>query len=197
MTSPAPAPATVAKSSPAPEPTAGARKSALLLHALAQADREWVMAQLPEGERSSLLELLADLKSLGIPADRGLVDEAVTVAREPEGSAFSARDAGSVRELAKADPARLAALLRDEPALLLAHLLRLNDWPWRAELRRHLGESKWREVEERRTNFTEAPALDAQVVESTLRHLRADSGPRPRDRVSGLLARLRGRWARP
>lgn len=197
MTSPAPIPSNGAKVlSPAPEPSAGTRKSALLLHALAHADREWIMTQLPEAERATLVALLAELESLGIPADRALVDEVVNTVREPE-EATPSRDAALVREIAIADSSRLAALLRDEPALVLAHLLRIADWPWRAELRKHLGEAKWLEAEAALKTLRKAPALRAQVLESVARHLRADSKPAPRGQVSSFLARLRGKRARP
>lgn len=196
MTSPAPIPSNGAKVlSPAPEPSAGTRKSALLLHALAHADREWIMTQLPEAERATLVALLAELESLGIPADRALVDEVVNTVREPE-EATPSRDAALVREIAVTDSSRLAALLRDEPALVLAHLLRIADWPWRAELRKHLGEAKWLEAEAALKTLRKAPALRAQVLESVARHLQADSKPAPRGQVSSFLARLRGKRAR-
>lgn len=198
MTSPAPISSNGAKVlSPAPEPGAGTRKSALLLHAMAQADREWVMAQLPEAERATLVALLAELESLGIPADRALVAEVVNTVREPEESAAPSREAALVREIALADSSHLSALLRDEPALVLAHLLRIADWPWRAELRKHLGEAKWLEAEAGLKTFREAPSLRAQVLESVARHLRADSKPAPRGRVRSFLAGLRGKRARP
>jgi hypothetical protein len=198
LTSLAPIPSNGAKVlSPAPEPSAGTRKSALLLHALAHADREWIMAQLPEAERATLVALLAELESLGIPADRALVDEVVNAVREPEESATHSREAALVREIAFADSSRLSALLRDEPALVLVHLLRIADWPWRAELRKHLGEAKWLEAEAGLKTLRKAPALRAQVLESVARHLRADSKPAPRGQVSSFLARLRGKRSRP
>lgn len=55
---------------------AGLRRAALALHALGQADREWLLNQLPVPSRQTLGELLAELSELGIPPD----DEVIRVA---------------------------------------------------------------------------------------------------------------------
>ena len=147
MTSPNAAPAQIAAAPAAsPAPTDGARKSALLLHALPHSDRAWLLERLPEPERAALSALLAELESLGIPADRALVDRALASARGPEAgpSAGTASSPGAVAmvALAAADPERLAAVLSGEPVTLLVRFLEMSDWPWREELLEHLGSAK-------------------------------------------------------
>lgn len=146
------------------------RQAALLLHAMPAQDRAWLLAQLAPAERSTVEGLLADLEGLRIPADRALLDEALAVApppapmpaaaapernsAEPERSAAVGvgddPDAAADRSaLGKADPARLAGLLRSEPAQLVALLLSLGNWPWREALLQRIGAAKRIEVERR------------------------------------------------
>ena len=61
------------------EPPHGMRRAALTLHALDRGDRAWVLGQLSEGQRGLLEPLLADLATLGIPRDRALIQDAMTV----------------------------------------------------------------------------------------------------------------------
>lgn len=49
---------------------ASSRKAALLLHALQEPDRAWVLNGLPAAQQDALRSLLAELRALGIPADR-------------------------------------------------------------------------------------------------------------------------------
>lgn len=119
---------------PAPSP-AQARKAALLLHTLPRGDRDWMLARLTPPERSTLAPLLSELETLGFPADRALLEDVL----ESEAS-------GPV-PLESADPGELAAILRDEPAGVVARLLALAEWPWREAVLEALGSAKRREIE--------------------------------------------------
>jgi hypothetical protein len=189
-----------------PSITADTRKAALLLHAMPRGDRQWLLEQLPEAERASLNDLLAELETLGIPADRRLLDEAMAPVRSgpsssapsPFGSSGRA-DAtrgerpdvtGQLRLLEDANPIRLAAVLRDEPPGLIVQLLGLREWPWRERLLAQLGAPKRRQVEERLARRGEsatgaalaATALREQLVLAVSQRLRQGNDARRGDR---------------
>lgn len=73
--------------------SAGRRRAALTLHALAAQDREWLLEQLPAADRTVLGGLLAELQELGIPADaeviRSALAEAAHVIDSPNAQALA------------------------------------------------------------------------------------------------------------
>lgn len=62
------------------EVSAGRRRAALTLHALALQDREWLLEQLPAADSAALRELLAELQALGMPADADVIRSALAEA---------------------------------------------------------------------------------------------------------------------
>lgn len=60
--------------------SAGRRRAALTLHALAAQDREWLLEQLPAADRTVLGGLLAELQELGIAADADVIRSALAEA---------------------------------------------------------------------------------------------------------------------
>ncbi len=136
-----------APSTPTIAPTL--RRAALVVHAMPARDRAWLLAQLAPLERAQLEPLLAELRTLGIPANRALLEEAIGAVRATgsrEAGASTARS-DAVDALRKADPERLAAILRGEPATLVAKLCRLSEWPWRDTVLRKLGSTARKQVE--------------------------------------------------
>lgn len=104
------------------------RQSALLLHGLAQADQRWILARLDQADARVLRDHLRELKDLGIPADRSLAPVAT-----PAGGASAGPAGGAEAALVqRASPAALQLALADEPAWVVAQLLALSAWPWRA-----------------------------------------------------------------
>lgn len=63
---------------------AGLRRAALALHALGEADREWLLERLPAQSRQTLGELLAELGELGIPPDDAVIRAALSEAAPGE-----------------------------------------------------------------------------------------------------------------
>lgn len=122
---------------PARDP-AGARRAALLLHALAPVDRDWMLAQLSAPQRATLEPLLTDLEILGIPPDPELFREVLQAPATAPAAPAS---------LAQADPRILADVLKDEPVGLTVQLLACGPWPWAEALRGHLGPALRRQVE--------------------------------------------------
>lgn len=103
------------------EHNSGHRQAAVALHALDRADRELVLAELGEADRQILRAYLAELDSLGFePADSAAA-AATLACTQPEADALDA-----------ASGADLHRLLQDEPAALVAQVLSLHSWRWRA-----------------------------------------------------------------
>lgn len=128
-----------------------ARKAALLLHALAPADRQQMLLALAEPERAQLQGLLDELRSLGIPADQDLLQP--LLAPEPA--------------IAAPEAAALAQLLQHEPPALVARLLAMDGWPGREPLRAALPVAIAPAV------GRPAPALDEALVDAVAHTLRS------------------------
>lgn len=190
--------APVADAAPVP---ISVRKAALLLHTLGTNDREWLVAQLADRDRTMLRPLLSELRALGIPVDRRLVDDAVAVARktpEPPASGKGSAPSDAVRRAAAAagvdaalvalvegaDPVRLAGLLRSEPPGLVARLLAIHAWPWSREVLAELGAVRTREIEESASRLhigdgtesapSTAPALSSRLLAFLVERLAGD-----------------------
>jgi hypothetical protein len=110
------------------ETSNGTRRAALTLHALERSDRAWLLGQLSHGQRELLEPLLADLETLGIPRDRGLIQDAMTAEATFAVPAHMALDAKAwclvlVREPEAVRALWLAAVQESERHDLLRH------WP--------------------------------------------------------------------
>jgi hypothetical protein len=125
------------------------RQAALLLHALSEADRTWVMAALSEQERMELTVLLQELQDLNLPADPSWLAQwlppmpttetgLAQVQSESSGASDSALSAShSYSQLMALQPnqvSELARLLSAEPIQITLRLLRIQPWPWREKL---------------------------------------------------------------
>lgn len=175
----------------------GARHAALLLHAMAPVDRQWVLDALPSSERQPLAALLAELEALGIERDPGLVAEATADAASTATAAAHRIDdtwletpMSDEAMLQQLNPARvemLAKQLQGEPAGLVVALLRAGNWSWHGTLLQALEPVQRRRVEaalaERATHATTPPALRAALIASTASRLREQTSesPHPRD----------------
>jgi hypothetical protein len=120
------------------------RQSALLLHGLCQADQRWVLSQLPQNDARVLRGHLRELKQLGIPADPSLVPSSAP-ADAQAGAGHHAATVG------RASAAVMQLALAEEPAWMIAKLLALQPWPWRAAFVEGL-------APERRAAIAAAPA---------------------------------------
>lgn len=169
----------------------GGRRAALAMHALREGDRVWILGQLPPAQREQLEGLLAELKSLAIPASPALVQEMLAAApvatAKPSAAAPKARpDAWSSQldAIAQLEAAQLAHLVQAEPAGLIAQLLNIQHWPWQEALLEQLGVVKRRRVEEvldtlrRRLRPRVPEALNRTLVAALLARAQAEV-PRP------------------
>jgi hypothetical protein len=82
-------------------------------------------------------------------------------------------DEAHIQVLKGADPARLAAILREEPAMVVAQLLELAEWPWRRAVLTRLGAMVRAQVEDAQLERTPPPGkrLRAQLLEAVVRRL--------------------------
>lgn len=119
-----------------------ARRAALAVHGLAHSDRDWLLAQLPTGDRERLWGLLEELTALGIPGDRGLLEDllgpapftALVPASSGRASAMNSSpalvEATQRVTLSRLDSVVIVKLFNSEPAGLIAHVLNIETWPW-------------------------------------------------------------------
>ena len=138
-----------------PETDTSARSAALLLHALATSDREWLLQKLEPRDRARLRSMLAELREMGIPADPAIVERTLgampflvaesghlaSSAAERRPERLSESDADQIARLYSGTPTALAEMLRNEPPRVIATLFLITDWPWRAAVMAYLGPS--------------------------------------------------------
>lgn len=101
----------------------GCRQAALLLYAMNEADRAWMLSQLSKDERAVIAPLLSELVSLAPDVDRTWMAE---VALNTPTAALGLQDL-----LASADADMVALALRNEPPSLVRLVGSLSAWPWR------------------------------------------------------------------
>lgn len=130
-----------------------AKHAALLLHAMAPADRHWLLNQLTAAKRNTLEQLLSELAELSIPADASLVEKLIL--REQASAAPVSRpnsDADGDRDfLASLDTTGITALAKAwaaEPPYLVAQALSIQPWPWKSALLAQLPALQQRRVVE-------------------------------------------------
>lgn len=183
-----------------------AKHAALLLHAMAPADRSWLLSQLATDERNALEQLLSELAELSIPADASLVEKliprdqssAVSVSKPDSDS-----DADFLAGLAATDIAALAKAWAAEPPYLVAQALSIQPWPWKSALLAHLPAIQQRRVVEILHN---PPAgMDANNLrsEALMRSMRssckssresADAAAQPAQTTTRLSSWISRRW---
>lgn len=160
------------------------RRAALRLHAMADADRQWVIEALDGGQRALLQPLLGELRALGIPR------EAVPVAALAEGAPTEPELAAGERWLDTLDTegvAALASVLSREPPAVMQALLAAKPWPWRAPLVAAIRADSGAEIRTAPPAAAPAPRLQ--------RELAAVLHPRWRAAMSARAAPTPRRWA--
>lgn len=169
----------------------GARHAALLLHAMAPADRNWMLDALPPQERAELVPLLAELEALGIERDPALIDAATSEGEfgesppplhgigddAPRPEPMS--DEAMLRALDAGQVLALAEILRAEPAGLVAEWLDIAHWPWRDALLQAMEPLQRRKVEAQLATVPPAaqtpPGLRAALISMVAAKLRGHS----------------------
>lgn len=158
------------------------RRTALLLHAMSVADRDWMLARLDGEARAILRTMLDELLALGIPADQALLNRAAenitpaAHAARPSGMLPNAeRKSGAdilpastldsaIAHLTNAAPATLAQILSEEPPELIARFLACHDWKWRDGVLEKLGSGRRLQVERLAHSFSACPPRLREVL---------------------------------
>jgi hypothetical protein len=172
----------------------GHRQAALALYPLGAADRELILAALPDADQARLRGYLAELAELGFDGT------APGPSSAPAFPSFRARRGPvTAHEQVRAAPAAaIAALLADEPAGLVAQLLASATWPWHADLLALLEPARRTQVQralDARRAQGPAPACAAVLVEALGPRVAAHDAAAPRSKVVQLFARARA-WTR-
>jgi hypothetical protein len=161
----------------------GYERAARRLSGLAEDDRDWLLARLPEVDRLGISELI----------ERG--DSGGQVNPPPESPL---EDSASAPELtvAAASAAEVARALRDEPDWLVALILAKRRWPWDTD---YLNEFEPARVERLRdiargVRDTAKPRMcDEAVVALAVKLRRSTPAPEPRSAfdevLTGIMAR--------
>lgn len=120
--------------------SADVRKAALLLHAMPLEDQRWLLSQLPESQKHELMVLHAEIKELGFPTDRTLLNDVVSALSRRDSKPDHPQDGlvpgpDYLRACLRGfDPEDLATVLKGEPVKLIAQFLEAEAWPWTSRL---------------------------------------------------------------
>jgi hypothetical protein len=143
------------------------------LGALTEADRLWILAQLPASAKARLLDDPSALHALPVVPDLN----------ESEEHSIH-------RALAKAEPERVLRVLEREPTWLIVAVLGVRDWPWRAAVLEGLPESQRVDV----SRVSSISAFTVHTLDALCRALLrkvSDAEPsQPESKFSQLVAKL-------
>lgn len=155
-------------------PPSEPRKAALLLHAMAPADRAWLLGQMPVGEQETLKGLLSELSQMELPPDPELLRSALSVDASQEAGSHAhshvamRSDGDFLAELRAEDVDALVAAWRAQPATLVARALCLRSWAWRSAVLERLPALQRRRVMDRMESISREPlranAFDAALM---------------------------------
>jgi hypothetical protein len=144
----------------------GHRQAAVALHALAGADRELILEQLPAGDQAALRGYLDELSALGFESAGARADMLALAAAAPTKAAKAV-------DLSAATAPTMFVLLQHEPATLVAQVLALQQWAWGAGLLALCAPARREAIEAARVVAAPArgrflrAALDARLAELT------------------------------
>lgn len=159
----------------------GLRQAALVLHGLADADRAWMIGQLPAEQAGPVRELLAELCELGIPNDPSFAAQALASdhvhAVRPRASATFAPAPEEV--LRSASVEQLQRVLEGEPQGFVAVLLVAGDWPWCQPYLTVQEPARMRALVDLVRAQPGGPRLRAQVLAAVAARLREQSAAAP------------------
>lgn len=114
----------------------GYRRAALKLHSLADADRAWLLGQLPDVAKRTITDMLNELGTMNLPNDRDFISHVLeeeapaTPADRALAQALSAKTLNIIR-IASAE--HVSNILGEEPDWVIAVILEFDHWAWTEE----------------------------------------------------------------
>jgi flagellar motor switch protein FliG len=140
----------------------GERYAALTLFGLAMADRDWLLAKLPETQAHRIKQLLHELSEIGLPVDEELIKQGLNT----QASATSPAAASpSMDDLRHATPQQMAYVLNHEPDQLIALVLKINPWPWGKEFLGQLDPLRAKQIRDLIRLLTLSPHLQESLLQ--------------------------------
>lgn len=144
------------------------------LGTLAEADRAWILEQLPRAAKALLLD--EPLHAHAVPVDAPPLNES--------------EEQSIARALARAEGQCVRHVLGKEPSWLIAAVMQMRSWPWRTEVLDGLPE--WQRLEvtrlEEKATFT-VQTSDA-IARLLLQRITGSELPPPESTFSKLVAKL-------
>ncbi|MFZ6778058.1 hypothetical protein ACO0LD_14600 [Undibacterium sp. Ji83W] len=140
------------------------RRSALLLHSMSEADKQWVLGNLDGRDTQILNQLLSELNELGLPADQELLSDLNNMDKTVRVSSMKMTWSANVADLSvdqqiaclnTADYRDIFRVLVDESAELLAYFLQIYRWTWEKEFLACFDASMSRRIQEARAAIKE------------------------------------------
>ncbi len=147
------------------------KQAALHLHGLNEADRQWLLDQLPVRQRENLLPLLEELNALGIPRERVLLDE-LNLTGTGTGTGerkAAAAEISYIRYISDRSPTDIAVALNEEADGIVAAVLSVYDWPFQRAYLQSLSAERRCSVQESVNKIQNQ--LSARVREALLKTL--------------------------
>ena len=146
------------------------RRCALMLHGVSAGDQAWLLERIAEPHRTRVSALLQELRALGIPPEKGAVQQAI--AGGPPRAASQPQEL-----LAQAPAARLADVLKDEPGELVACLIQAGPWRWKDAFIALLAPGQRAQVQKLLGSRVFAPKLADSVVHAVAARLAIAEAP--------------------
>ena len=154
------------------------RRAALLLHAMAEVDRAWMMGQIAPAHRAAVAGLVAELDALGFPADPALLEESLAglAANPPRAAAHAGASDRATAVVARFSAAEAHRRLAAEPDALVALVLAAGAWSWESAFLGRLGEARAGAVRALAAAAAPVPAALAEALLAALASSGATDG---------------------
>ena len=150
------------------------RRAAVAIHALNEADRQWVLAELPSNDRATLFQYLIELDELGFSSPGMVSMEKIVAGTSP------ANDSAATDVVWGASAADMFSILQAEPASLVAQVLSLREWPWASACLRTFSPTRQERIADASPSSNEeGPAKTQFIIDACATRLRQKRAEQP------------------
>jgi hypothetical protein len=162
------------------------RTTALNLHALSKADREWILNQLSIPDQAEIKLMLKELASLGVPRE----SSSMVAAAMPEPAKPNVEELSDLKRLDTAHAGAIIRVLSPQPNWLIAAVLSLHSWKWRDEVLTQLCSERYDRI---KMLLPHRVVLKSKVKEALMHGLVQELGV-PLHHYAGNDSRSSGGW---